>query len=90
MTFLGSIVFSPLSLLIRVLSSLLTILPGIGIPVWTSAFGNIVTLICSVGSAVLTVGYFKTGKLYFAAGFGIAFFILNTGNVAHFLAMMRV
>ncbi len=85
---LGSIVFSPFSLLIRVLASLSSVFPSSGVPFWK--IGNLVTILFTLSSGILTFGYYKTGKKYFAIGFGISFFILNLGNIYYFLAMMSV
>ncbi|BCS96216.1 hypothetical protein DSLASN_18480 [Desulfoluna limicola] len=86
----ASIAFSPLSLVIRVFASLHSIMPNTGIPLWTNAIGNFLTFVCTVLSVISTVCYFKTGKFYFAIGFGVSFFILNISNINHFLAMMSI
>ena len=87
---LGSIILSPISLIIRIAASLGSIFPNIGISVWTNHFWNAIDIFCIFSSVTMSVFYFKTKNNYWLIAFGISFALLNFGNMNQFVAMMSI
>jgi hypothetical protein len=88
--YLGTVLFSPLCLLIRIFGLFYFLIPDSGMPIYTTPTLFVIDWISLILVIISSVFYFRKRKYIWSIVFGVSFAVLNIGNIDYFLLMMSV